>query len=397
MRILFLTQVLPFPLDAGPKVRAHYVLKYLSQAGHEVHLVSFVRNGESATWLPAVRRLCASVTAVPIVRSRVKDVFDGVRSVASGRPFLLVRDQQAAMWSALRMALDSRSFDALHADQLWMAPYGMNGMTGGLSTVLDQHNAVFMVPHRMAKRQRRSIARALLEHEAIKLNAFEREACSRFDRVVWVTREDRDALIPKGGQCGLKDVVIPIATDPSAQQPIRRERPCRIMFLGGMHWPPNHEGATWMLEQVWPAVASAVPSAVLTLIGRGGDRLVRHAPYAHRVEAPGYVADLGQYLARTAVFVVPLWSGAGMRVKILDAWCWGLPTVSTTIGAEGMLARDGENLLLADDAASFARAVIDVLEDVGLASRLTDAGRATVETHYDWTTVYRAWDRIYPV
>jgi len=107
------------------------------------------------------------------------------------------------------------------------------------------------------------------------------------------------------------------------------------------------------------------------------------------------VEDLIPYLRETAVFIVPLHAGGGMRVKILDAWCWGLPVVTTTIGGEGIQVRDGENALAADTPEGFAQAVVRVLRKPELAARLAAGGRRTVEAHYDWREVYRAWDRVY--
>ncbi len=101
------------------------------------------------------------------------------------------------------------------------------------------------------------------------------------------------------------------------------------------------------------------------------------------------------YLAETTVFIVPLHAGGGMRVKIVDAWCWGLPVVTTTIGAEGIAVQDGENVLLADTPEAFAQAVARVLQEPELAARLAAGGRRTVEICYDWRKVYRAWDEVY--
>ena len=113
------------------------------------------------------------------------------------------------------------------------------------------------------------------------------------------------------------------------------------------------------------------------------------------VEITGYVDDPTPYLVETAVFIVPLHAGGGTRVKILDAWCWGLPVVTTRVGAEGIRARDGENVLLGDTAEAFAQAVVRVLREPELAARLAAGGRRTVEAHYDWRDAYRAWDRVY--
>jgi glycosyltransferase involved in cell wall biosynthesis len=100
-------------------------------------------------------------------------------------------------------------------------------------------------------------------------------------------------------------------------------------------------------------------------------------------------------MSETAVFVVPLKSGAGMRVKILEAWCWAVPVVSTTIGAEGIGAVDGEQMLVADDEASLTDAVIRVLTDGSLARRLSENGRSLVEQAYNWRQVYAAWNQVY--
>jgi polysaccharide biosynthesis protein PslH len=278
---------------------------------------------------------------------------------------------------------------------LWMAPYGMHDAPPVGMRVLDQHNAVFQVPRRMAEQQRNPVIRRLLHGEATRLAAYEREACRHFDRVVWVTDEDRRAVLGEADRSGPRDLVIPIAAAPDDRQRVIRDRPFRVTFLGGLHWPPNREGAAWFLAHVWPRVAEAVPGAVLTVLGRDGANALPLAHAAERVEVTGYVEDPRPYLADTAVFVVPLKSGAGMRVKILDAWCWGLPIVSTTVGAEGLRAVNGENIVIADDDESFAEAVIRVARDGRTAAHLAEGGRATVERHYDWRTVYTAWDEVY--
>jgi glycosyltransferase involved in cell wall biosynthesis len=113
------------------------------------------------------------------------------------------------------------------------------------------------------------------------------------------------------------------------------------------------------------------------------------------VEITGYVADPTPYLARTAAFIVPLRAGGGMRVKIVDAWGWGLPIVSTRLGAEGIDVHDGENLLLADTPDAFAGAVARLLTTPALGEHLRANGRAWVEERYNWQRVYPRWDKVY--
>ncbi len=165
MRILFLAQLLPWPLDAGPKIRAYYVLRHLAAAGHEITLVCFVRPSDSESDVRCLGHICRSVETVPLRRSRWQDLCDGVRSLGSDKPFLILRDQVRSMDERVQQIADGRSFDAVHADQLWMAPYGARCLSGPLK-VLDQHNAVFRVPERLAANAGNPILRALLRREA---------------------------------------------------------------------------------------------------------------------------------------------------------------------------------------------------------------------------------------
>ncbi len=394
MRILFLSQLLPLPLDAGPKIRAFYVLRYLAEAGHELTLLCFTRPGDDERNLQRLRGICHSVETVPLIRSRSKDFSNGLHSLFSATPFLILRDQLPSMRQKLEQIMNRRSFDALHADQLWMSPYIME-TSGPSLKVLDQHNAVFMIPRRLADCTGNPLAKALLREEASKLETFERRVCKIFDRVVWVSKEDQKAVGSPGEDQHSRECIIPIATEPFTKLPLRRQQPFRVTFVGGMHWPPNAEGIAWFVNKVWPKVTLAAPSAVLTLIGKGTPKKLSRLGRGSNVEVAGYVPNLEQYLSETAAFIVPLRSGAGMRVKILDAWSWGLPVVSTSLGAEGIKIAAGENLLVADDEESFANSLIQVMRDRNLARRLTENGRTTVETLYNWKTVYKAWDQIY--
>lgn len=396
MRILFVTQLLPLPLDAGPKVRAYYVLRYLAEAGHDVRVVCFIRPEDQQANVDELKRFCGGVSTVPLVRSRMRDVSAGFRSLFSSTPFLVQRDQLPRMERKIREITEAQSFDAVHADQLWMAPQVSRLRNVGRK-VLDQHNAVYRVLQRMAKYEGRVVQKAFLARESSKLEAFERATCLDFERVVWVSEEDRDALVSGASKVtnGDRSVVIPIATDPRSEATITRRMPHRITFLGGMHWPPNAQGVRWFVEKVWPRVSDEIPEAVLTLIGKRPPKSRGAWKCAERIEATGYLSNIDKHLAQTAVFVVPLLSGAGMRVKILDAWCWGLPVVSTSVGIEGMRSSNGENVAIADDPETFAEAVIRMMRDRGFADRISMGGRETVEQFYDWKRVYPAWDQIY--
>ncbi len=403
MKILFLTQVLPYPLDAGPKVRAYYTLKHLAQR-HSVTLVSFLRASDTPAAVQHLESLCASVVTHPIQRAWWREGTALVESLLRGQPLLITRDKSATMQQALARLVEHTAYAAIHADQLWMAPYALAAQAHAAQrgrrplSVLDQHNAVYLIPQRMAEAAGSPLMRAGLRREAALMARYEAATCRAFDHVVTVTDADREALLGLyPGQRPTPPTVIPICVDPEGVGPAAQPAAgCRVLFLGGMHWPPNADGARWFAQAIWPGVRAAVPAAEFWAVGKQPPaEVVGAAAAAQGLHGPGYVAALDEHWAGTRVFVVPLRSGGGMRVKILDAWLRGLPVVSTTIGAEGLATVPGENILLADTPEAFAAAVTAVLTDTALARRLGTGGRATVEQHYAWRSVYRGWDAFY--
>ncbi len=403
MRILFLSQLVPYPIDAGPKVRSYHVLQYLAGRGHEVTLLAFCRPDDRPEALAHLRTFCKAVYTTPMVRSRLRDVGYLLRAMIGRQPFLILRDHVQMMHTLLSELLATEEYDAVHADQLWMAQYALaagqvdSGKQPAL--VLDQHNAVHMIPQRMAAGSKNRLKQALLAREAQQLAHYEVECCRRFKHVVWVTEDDWRAVQKLNREAPFTNhnQVIPICVDVDEKPVVNSApQPFRVTFVGGLHWPPNAEGVSWFYQQVWPQVSAGCPWAKLTIIGKQPPKAVA-APSAEdgKVEVTGYVADLERYLQETAVFIVPLLAGGGMRVKILDAWSWGLPIVSTTIGAEGLRYQAGEDILLADSPDGFGRAVLQALTDPQTAAKLRRLGRRTVERDYDWRTIYPQWDQIY--
>lgn len=426
-RLLYLCQLMPYPLDTGPKVRAYYVLRHLARK-HQVTLLAFTRPDDPPEAAVHLREFCAEVHTVPIHRSLLRDAAVLARSLITARPFIIQRDHVAAMAHKVDQLLSTGRFDAVHADQLWMAQYALRSRD--LPRILDEHNACYLIFRRLAEGEQNPLKRALLEREGRALARYEASTCCQFDYTVTVTEQDQRALkkeIAKVQQKGLDEQpairrtqaaarstqlsVIPICIDPRSTPLIEPSPQVRdVLHLGTMFFLPNVEGVLWFTREVWPQVAAQVPEATFTIVGKNPplaiQRLASPASAAQPINSAnshveqairitGYVADPAAYVRKAGAFIVPLHSGGGMRVKILNAWCWGLPIVSTSLGAEGIACRDGENILLADDAPSFAQAVVRVLRDSELARQLRENGRRWVEEYYDWNKVYSAWDQIY--
>ncbi len=412
MRILYLSQLLPYPTDAGPKVRIYHVLQYLKTAGHDVTLVAFRRKTDKSLAIDKVREYCVDIQTVLMNRSRAQDAWQLAKSLPSTKPFLIGRDSVTAMHGIVRDLLKQRDFDAIHADQLWMAQYALATKKQDnqkITTVLDQHNAVHLIPQRLMKSTSNPVIRAILSLEARKMARYEAITCEEFDQVVWVTKEDREAVkihqmngkIRSNHRHNENNIssqsIIPICVDTRDKGFINRKPQARrVTFIGGLHWPPNADGVRWFAREIWPQIHREAPEAIFTIIGKDPPSIVTDQLSRNmNIEVTGYVTDLNPYLEETAAFIVPLRAGGGMRVKILDAWSWGLPVVSTQIGAEGIDFEDGQNILIVDRIEPFAKAVLETLRRPSVGMKLGKAGRETVESLYDWRNRYRAWDTVY--
>ena len=156
-RVLFLTQVLPFPLDSGAKIRAYYVLRHLASR-HRVTLVSFVRADDKQEHIDHLKQFCTQVHTVPMVRSRMHDGRSLVKSLISGQPVVIVRDRVPAMIRLLRELVAQTPFDAVHVDQTSMSEYGLLARQAHLGkrpfALLDQHNAMYLLVRRQAGYER---------------------------------------------------------------------------------------------------------------------------------------------------------------------------------------------------------------------------------------------------
>ena len=262
-------------------------------------------------------------------------------------------------------------------------------------TLLFQHNVEAMIWKRHYEVQTNVIKKAYLFWQWLKMRAFERNMCRRFDSVVAVSSEDREQIQNEYGVESVFDV--PTGVDTKFFRPSGNEQTeaHNIVFTGSMDWLPNEDAISYFTEQVMPRIRQAIPDVTLTVVGRNPyQRLLELAKRDSSVVVTGRVDDVRPYMERAAAYVVPLRIGGGTRLKIYEAMAMEKAIVSTTIGAEGLPLKDGAELLLADTAESFAEAVVRVLNDKPLAQALGIRAAATVREQFGWEKVAERFGRI---
>ena len=218
MNVLLLTQVLPYPPDSGPKVKTYNVLKYLAQH-HRVTLVSFTR-GDQSDDARLLKQYCQAVYTVPVQRGAARDAWYMARSLLTGQPFLMIRDDRAALRRLIDQLAMEEHYDVAHADQLNMAQYAAR--VAGAFKVFDAHNALWLLYKRLCETMSPGPHKWLLGRDWRLLKEYEGRVCRQFDAVLAVSQEDKMALEEAARQ-RLNILVIPIAIDTDEVTPVARQ------------------------------------------------------------------------------------------------------------------------------------------------------------------------------
>jgi glycosyltransferase involved in cell wall biosynthesis len=381
MRILFLTETIPAPLDSGGRIKTFHTLGILS-ARHEVVCHAFIRTADQRAQAGMLRDRCASLTLHERRRTPLGAARDALRALTARRAFTLVRHDDPEVRRAIRALAARERFDLVYCDHLSMVAYG-RGL--GVPILYDAHNVEWQLVARHGATLRWP-ARAVASMEAARVRREEREACVSASLVTAVSEIDAHSLSALAPSARIR--VIPIAIDvsrgPSPRRPVADPT---VLFVGGLHWPPNARALTWLTADVWPLVRRAVPHAQLVCIGRATAGQRAHLETFAGVTAVGAVDDIEPWFERARVLVVPLLSGSGMRVKILDALARAVPVVTTRLGCEGIDAVPGKHLLVADDPATFGADVVRLLRDDAFAATVAANGRELALERYDLAAV----------
>jgi glycosyltransferase involved in cell wall biosynthesis len=239
------------------------------------------------------------------------------------------------------------------------------------------------------------LAGAYLALQAWKLRRFERKTAAMFGHHTTCSGADKETLLQDSRDARVE--VVPNGVDTEFfSNTGDTERPNTLIYVGGMTWHPNHDAMRFFIEEILPLLKKEVPDIEMTHIGRQtGDEFFRKAEREKALRILGFVDDIRPELSRAAVYVVPLRIGGGTRLKVLDALSMGCAIVSTSIGCEGIDVTDGKDIIIADDAESFARKTVEVLSDTELRQRLRENARKLAEEKYSWKTIAPKLERVY--
>ncbi len=296
-------------------------------------------------------------------------------------PWLVARFHSPDFEQLLRARIRDGRYDIIHLEGQFLLPYvrAIREETRA-PIVLRAQNVEFRIWERLAA-QASGTPRMALRRLARTLGAWEAAHLDDCDALVPIAAEDDRDFRALGAT--RPSLVLPCGVDTSEPAPSTPVDRHRLYFVGSMLYRPNQEAVRWLADEVWPRVVELEPRARLTVAGSGFPDALREHLATRAIDVAADVPDIRAFAAPFRAMLAPLFSGSGMRIKVLEAMALGKPVIATPLGAGGIDVTHGENILLADDADTLAQHVVDCMNDDALVERLGNAARAHVAEKYD--------------
>ncbi len=394
MNILFLSTEIPYPPDGGHHLRTLNVLKILAR-DHNIFMVAFAQNPAELQYVPEMEKYCRLVKVYPIARTGKNPAFLALmlRNLFSRAPLVARRYYLSAAARYLQDMVHNHHIDLVHIDMLALGCY--RHLFRNIPVLLTDHNVEFIRLYRWSQIEKNPLVKLFLRYQYRKLKQFEIETCRRVDYCTVVSHTD---LITLGELCQNGHYsVIPNGVDTDFFYPMDiASLTNRLIWVGGMSGPYNADAVDFFLTSVWPLIRRRRPQVQVQFIGSSPTALLRKtAGVDANVRVAGYVDDIRVSVQEASVFIAPIRSGSGTKIKVLNAMAQGKAVVATSIALEGIEVTDGVNAYTADHPEIFAQRVLELLDHPERALQMGQEARTLIEHKYSWTVIARDIEQLY--
>lgn len=390
MKILVVSSFLPYPLFSGGNIRLYNIIKELAKK-HTLTLVCEKRPYQTEVDIAAVKKYCETV--ITVERKKQWSFANVLRTGFSPFPFLLVGHTNDEMRRAISLLLNQKSFDVIHVETF----YVMHNLPDTpLPVVLVEHNIEYLVYKRYTQRAS-LLLRPLLYFDVIKLKYWEEVFWSKATRLVAVSEEEKKIMrredtevVPNGvdvERFSIKDLRL-----------MNKEK--KILFIGDFRWIQNRDAVSWILKEIWPKIILNSQFSTLNLklwiVGKhipdSVKRLTNDQNVIFDENAP---VETPEIFAKADILLAPIRIGGGTSFKILEAMASGVPVITTSLGREGIEARDKKEVLIADTAEDILNAVVSLLGNQEQYKEIAINARRLIEAKYDWKIIVKKLEEVY--
>ena len=382
---------MPFPLTDGGRIRVFNLLKQIAQKS-EVTLLALETQETDADGVAELQQLGIQVHLVPNAPTLPRlSLSTLVKAFRKRQPITVARYDVPTYRQKFRELIANESFDLVHYEMFHVAQFYTETH---LPRVLSQQNVDSAIWRRLCSETANPFYKFVYWTQQLAFQRYERVLSPKFDAVTCTS--DIDAAVFQEHCAEDAIQIIPNGVDITHYRPdFTTEAPAHLIYIGSMDWYPNEDAVGFFADEVLPRIQEKVPDVAFSIVGGNPSPQVQKLAAREGVVVTGRVPEIKPYFAEATVFVVPLRIGSGTRLKILEALAMGKAIVSTTVGAEGLDLKDGEEIFIADEPTAFANAVIRLLTDSELRRRIGENGRARVERDYDWRSIGEKLHEVY--
>ncbi len=300
----------------------------------------------------------------------------------SQRSYNIERFDSDDFRNSLIKLLNERKFDIVLLESLYLTPYLEDiRKHSKAKVILRSHNLEYEIWEHLAVTEKSFVKRKYLSLLTSRLKRYEVENLNRYDAIIPISPADEEKYKRLGCKVPLHTTVTGIEVSNTENEYLPGDS-LPVFFIGSMDWMPNQQGVKWFVDNVWNKISSLYPKLSFHLAGRNFPvefELLKK----HQVTVEGEVADTGEFISGKQILVVPLFSGSGMRIKIIEAMSYGKTVISTTLGTEGIEYTNGVNILLADSAEEFISAIENCLNNPSITRSIGSEAKKLIEERYN--------------
>jgi sugar transferase (PEP-CTERM/EpsH1 system associated) len=376
MKVAVVLTRIPFPLMKGDKLRAYYQIKELAKK-HEVYLFCLNYKDEEVKASEELAKYCkvVHIERLNLFASLLRVGF----SIFSKLPFQTAYYNSKKAKKAFKAFVENNRIDLCYFQFVRLAPYA-KGIER--KKVLDFQDTLSVNMKRRADKSG-FLERVLFSMEARRLTRYENKMFDCFDALTIITESDRALL-----QSERKNEVhiIPNGVAESYfNYPQPSEKPFDLLFSGAMSYAPNIDAAHYLIREVMPLVWKQKPQVRIAIAGGGVPAWLERLSN-DRIIMPGWVDDMKEYYCQTKIFIAPMQIGTGLQNKLLEAMAMNVPCITSPLANQALKAKDGEEILIANNAEQYADCVLRLLDDESLSRKIANAGKEYVYNQYSWKT-----------
>ncbi len=389
--ILFLTTRFPYPPDDGGKIDTLTNIKILAK-NYNVYLFYIGNKDKKEKELEKHTKLQGLNSYSRDVKNNLIGIFINLFCKI---PYTISKYHDYKIYKKIEEIIKEKNIDIVFIDHLHMAFYGVliKEKYPKIKLILREHNTEFIFWKRVFKEERNILNKLMFWWQSLKMLNYEKEITNIFDRCFMISPTDQFNL--KKVTPNVKTEVIPTAIviqDYKLPQVVGII-PYSILFIGSFSWLPNLQGLLWFLREIWSEIRETFPKAKLFIVGKNPSKEI--SEYQNNdVIVTGYVNDVKPWIAKAEIFLVPLFSGGGIRIKILEAMAIGKPIVSTSIGAEGINVINMKNIIISDNKENFIKSIKLLFCNKKIRDNLSKNSRKLIEEKYSFEVIEKEINHI---